>query len=98
MILQVESYPSESDNLLKEQQDQRVVIKLNIHLGNISLVDQFEWDIADDKNNPEEFSRKLCADLGLGGRVCHRSSLQRERAAGLAPEELCFLRVSDASY
>ena len=64
---QVESYPSESDNLLKEQQDQRVVIKLNIHLGNISLVDQFEWDIADDKNNPEEFSRKLCADLGLGG-------------------------------
>ena len=44
-----------------------MVIKLNIHLGNISLVDQFEWDIADDKNNPEEFSRKLCADLGLGG-------------------------------
>ena len=43
------------------------MIKLNIHLGNISLVDQFEWDIADDKNNPEEFSRKLCADLGLGG-------------------------------
>jgi SWI/SNF-related matrix-associated actin-dependent regulator of chromatin subfamily B protein 1 len=64
---QVESYPSESDNLLKEQQDQRVVIKLNIHLGNISLVDQFEWDISDTSNNPEEFSRKLCADLGLGG-------------------------------
>jgi len=64
---QVESFPSESDNLLKEQQDQRVVIKLNIHLGNISLVDQFEWDIADERNNPEEFSRKLCADLGLGG-------------------------------
>ena len=39
---QVESYPSESDNLLKEQQDQREVIKLNIHLGNISLVDQFD--------------------------------------------------------
>merc|ERR1712083_179104 len=40
---QVESFPSESDNLLKEQKDQRVVIKLNIHVGNISLVDQFEW-------------------------------------------------------
>lgn len=64
---QVETFPSESDNLLKEQQDQRVVIKLNIHLGNISLVDQFEWDISDGGNNPEEFSRKLCADLGLGG-------------------------------
>ena len=35
---QVESYPSETDNLLKEQKDQRVVIKLNIHVGNISLV------------------------------------------------------------
>jgi SWI/SNF-related matrix-associated actin-dependent regulator of chromatin subfamily B protein 1 len=25
--------------------DQRVIIKLNIHIGNQSLVDQFEWDI-----------------------------------------------------
>jgi len=64
---QVESFPSESDNLLKEQRDQRVVIKLNIHVGNISLVDQFEWDLAEENNNPEDFSRKICADLGLGG-------------------------------
>ena len=63
---QVESFPSESDNLLREQKDQRVVIKLNIHVGNISLVDQFEWDLAEN-NSPEEFSRKICADLGLGG-------------------------------
>ena len=35
---QVESFPSETDNLLREQKDQRVVIKLNIHIGNISLV------------------------------------------------------------
>jgi len=64
---QVESFPSESDNILREQKDQRVVIKLNIHIGNISLVDQFEWDLSDENNNPEEFSRKLCGDLGLGG-------------------------------
>ena len=31
------------------------------------MIDQFEWDLAEDKNSPEEFSRKLCADLGLGG-------------------------------
>ena len=61
----MESYPSESDNLLKEQQDQRVVIKLNIHLGNISLVDQFEWDISDDKNNPEEFSRSFMPNFAF---------------------------------
>jgi len=64
---QVESFPSESDNLLKEQRDQRVVIKLNIHIGNISLVDQFEWDLAEETNSPEDFSRKISADLGLGG-------------------------------
>ncbi|CAD5224315.1 unnamed protein product [Bursaphelenchus xylophilus] len=47
--------------------DQRVVIKLNIHVGNQSLVDQFEWDISDKNNSPEEFAVKLCSDLGLGG-------------------------------
>jgi SWI/SNF-related matrix-associated actin-dependent regulator of chromatin subfamily B protein 1 len=53
--------------LLKETQDQRVVIKLNIHVGNISLIDQFEWDLADETNSPEDFAKKLCADLSLGG-------------------------------
>merc|ERR1712126_476828 len=64
---QLDNFPSEGENLLKEQQDQRVIIKLNIHIGNISLVDQFEWDLADENNSPEEFSKKLCCDLGLGG-------------------------------
>jgi len=56
-----------AENLLKEQTDQRVIIKLNIHVGNISLVDQFEWDLSDERNQPEEFAKKLCADLSLGG-------------------------------
>lgn len=64
---QLDSFPSDGDNLLKEQTDQRVIIKLNIHVGNISLVDQFEWDLAEEKNSPEDFARKLCADLSLGG-------------------------------
>lgn len=64
---QVESFPSETENLLKEQKDQRVVVKLNIHIGNHSLVDQFEWDLSEEQNSPEEFARKLCSDLGLGG-------------------------------
>ena len=41
--------------------------QLNIHVGNISLVDQFEWDLSNPLNSPEQFARKLCADLGLGG-------------------------------
>ncbi len=47
--------------------DQRAILKLNIHVGNQSLVDQFEWDMADANNSPEQFAEKLCAELGLGG-------------------------------
>ncbi|WKY01299.1 hypothetical protein Q1695_015360 [Nippostrongylus brasiliensis] len=47
--------------------DQRAIMKLNINVGNQSLVDQFEWDMSDPENSPEEFARSLCAELGLGG-------------------------------
>lgn len=44
---QIDAYPSEPPAILEEQPDQRVVIKLNIHVGNTSLVDQvskaFGW-------------------------------------------------------
>jgi SWI/SNF-related matrix-associated actin-dependent regulator of chromatin subfamily B protein 1 len=62
---QIEAYPTE--NLLDEQTDQRVILKLNIHVGNISLVDQFEWDMSEKENSPETFALKLCSELGLGG-------------------------------
>ncbi|CAD0204535.1 unnamed protein product [Chrysodeixis includens] len=64
---QIEAYPSEPPAILEEQPDQRVVIKLNIHVGNTSLVDQVEWDMSEKENNPEQFAMKLCAELGLGG-------------------------------
>ena len=47
--------------------DQRVNIKLNIHVSNISLVDQIEWDMSEKQNTPEQFAAQLCRDLGLGG-------------------------------
>lgn len=62
---QIEAFPT--DNLLEEQTDQRVILKLNVHVGNISLVDQFEWDMSEKENNPEQFALKLCSELGLGG-------------------------------
>lgn len=43
------------------------VPQLNIHVGNISLVDQFEWDMSERENSPESFALKLCSELGLGG-------------------------------
>lgn len=63
---QIESH-SDSTPFDGQLSDQRAIIKLNIHVGNQSLVDQFEWDMSDENNNPEEFARKLCAELGLGG-------------------------------
>lgn len=62
---QIEAFPPE--NVLLEQSDQRVIIKLNIHVGNTSLVDQIEWDMSEKDNSPEQFALKLCAELGLGG-------------------------------
>ncbi|GFR18872.1 hypothetical protein TNCT_373701 [Trichonephila clavata] len=65
---QIDAFPT--DNLLEEQADQRVILKLNIHVGNISLVDQFEWDMSEKENIPEVFANKLCSELGLGGEFC----------------------------
>jgi len=62
---QVEAYPDEPTD--DTATDQRVILKLNIHVGNVSLVDQFEWDMSEPQNSPEDFSQKLCAELGLGG-------------------------------
>ncbi|KAF9126246.1 Chromatin structure remodeling complex protein sfh1 [Mortierella sp. 14UC] len=44
----------------------RVVVQLDLHVGGINLRDRFEWDVGSDLT-PEEFSRQLAADLGIGG-------------------------------
>jgi len=41
-------------------------IKLDILIGDLEYKDQFEWDIANPDNDPEEFARNVCSDLGLG--------------------------------
>lgn len=47
--------------------EMRILIKLNIAIGQHTLVDQFEWDINDPHNSPEEFARQTAADLSLSG-------------------------------
>jgi SWI/SNF-related matrix-associated actin-dependent regulator of chromatin subfamily B protein 1 len=49
----------EGDEILK-------TIKVDILIGNIEYKDQFEWDINNPENDPEEFARNVCIDLGLG--------------------------------
>jgi len=47
--------------------EQRILIKLNITIGQNTLVDQFEWDLNNPYNSPEEFARQMTHDLSLAG-------------------------------
>jgi hypothetical protein len=50
------------DNLVAE-----IVLQLDVIVGTMNLTDQFEWDINNPENSPEEFADVYCRDLGLGG-------------------------------
>ncbi|MCJ1383017.1 SWI/SNF chromatin-remodeling complex subunit [Xylographa soralifera] len=47
--------------------EMRIMIKLNITIGQHTLIDQFEWEINDPRNVPEEFARQMTRDLALSG-------------------------------
>ena len=47
--------------------EMRIIIKLNITIGSRTLVDQFEWEINNPLNQPEEFARQMARDLSLNG-------------------------------
>jgi SWI/SNF-related matrix-associated actin-dependent regulator of chromatin subfamily B protein 1 len=47
--------------------EMRVLIKLNITIGPHTLVDQFEWEINNHLNNPEQFAMQMTKDLSLSG-------------------------------
>ena len=47
--------------------EMRVLIKLNIQIGPHTLVDQFEWEINNPHNNPEDFARQMAKDMSLSG-------------------------------
>ncbi|KAL8953566.1 MAG: hypothetical protein Q9222_000561 [Ikaeria aurantiellina] len=47
--------------------EMRISIKLNLTIGQQTLVDQFEWDINNPLNCAEEFARSMTQDLSLSG-------------------------------
>ncbi|KAL8906803.1 MAG: hypothetical protein Q9207_001791 [Kuettlingeria erythrocarpa] len=47
--------------------EMRITIKLNITIDQQTLVDQFEWDINNPMNCPEDFARSMTRDLALAG-------------------------------
>lgn len=47
--------------------EMRILIKLNITIGQHTLVDQFEWEINNPLNSAEEFACQMTRDLCLSG-------------------------------
>ncbi|KAL2752728.1 hypothetical protein ACRALDRAFT_2029894 [Sodiomyces alcalophilus JCM 7366] len=47
--------------------EMRILVKLNITIGQHTLVDQFEWDINNPLNSPEEFAASMSRELALSG-------------------------------
>ena len=47
--------------------EMRILVKLNITIGQYTLVDQFEWDINNPLNSPEEFANQMTRELSLSG-------------------------------
>ena len=45
----------------------RIIVKLNITIGQHTLVDQFEWEINNPLNSPEQFAEQMTHDLSLSG-------------------------------
>ncbi|KAH6693999.1 snf5/smarcb1/ini1 [Plectosphaerella plurivora] len=47
--------------------EMRILIKLNITIGQHTLIDQFEWEINNPLNSPEDFAASMARDLSLSG-------------------------------
>lgn len=47
--------------------EMRILVKLNITIGQHTLIDQFEWEINNPSNSPEEFAANMARDLSLSG-------------------------------
>lgn len=61
------SEPKYANSSMYRDEDMRIIIKLDITVGQHNLVDQFEWDINCSENSPEEFAEVMCKELGLSG-------------------------------
>lgn len=47
--------------------EMRILIKLNITIGPLTLEDKFEWEINNPLNSPEEFAQSMSREMSLSG-------------------------------
>lgn len=58
---------NEEITIQDDDEEIRIVIKLDFNVGNKNFKDQFEWPLYSTKSSPENFAKLLCSDLGIGG-------------------------------
>ncbi|KAK4531307.1 hypothetical protein CCYA_CCYA07G2164 [Cyanidiococcus yangmingshanensis] len=63
---QVEQYTPFRPELFADHTELRLLFTLDVRIGHVQLQDTFEWDVLAWENDPEQFSRMLCRELGLG--------------------------------
>ncbi len=63
---QVEQYAPFRPELFADRTELRLTFTLDVRIGHVQLQDTFEWDVLARENDPEQFSRMLCRELGLG--------------------------------
>jgi hypothetical protein len=63
---QIEQYSPFEHELFADRSELRLLFTLDVRIGNIQLQDTFEWDALSFESDPEQFSRMLCRELGLG--------------------------------
>ncbi|KAK6348152.1 SWI/SNF chromatin-remodeling complex subunit [Orbilia javanica] len=71
--------------------DMRVLIKINVTIGEHTLTDQFEWDINCPENSPEEFAQCLTREMSLSGEFATAIAHQIREQSQLYTKYLYFV-------
>ncbi|MBA7490001.1 hypothetical protein ES702_00535 [subsurface metagenome] len=64
---QSEAFDTHLPHFAYKNEEMRILIKLNITIGQNTLIDQFEWEVNSPFNSAEEFARQMTHDLSLAG-------------------------------
>ncbi|GAA5978484.1 hypothetical protein JCM11641_007960 [Rhodosporidiobolus odoratus] len=72
----------------------RVMIRLDIMLDTIQLVDKFEWDMSNPDNSPEQFADMYAAELGLTGEFVTSIAHTIREQVDVFARSLCLLNYT----
>ncbi|KAK6501487.1 SWI/SNF chromatin-remodeling complex subunit [Arthrobotrys musiformis] len=71
--------------------DMRILIKINVTIGEHTLTDQFEWDVNCPENSPEEFAQCLTREMSLSGEFATAVAHQIREQSQLYTKYLYFV-------